>query len=159
MLVAVDPRPQVLPVGVGIGLDPGAHRREGVGGLGAPPVRVVFIAVFLLPVARADVVAAGVTQDVVQGVFLGYVAAGVLNHDHHFAFGVEPLHLFGPNDGVLGSDDAGGGLMENHGVLGSRAVTDVAGVVQAHCQDLPWVYGGQQLDVGYIVDMVCEFDR
>ena len=118
------------------------------------PVGVVLVAVLALPVAGGNVVAAGVAEDMVEGVFLGDIAAVVLDDDDHLTLGIEPLDFLGPDDGVLGADNAGGCLVEDHRVLGCGAVADVAGVVQAHGEDLAWDDRGQQLDVGQLVDVI-----
>ena len=122
--------------------------------LRAPPVGVVLVAVPALPVAGADVVAAGIAKDVIEGVLFRNVAAVILYDDDHFALGVEPLHFLGADDGVLRADDAGGGLVEDHGVLRSGTVADVAGVIQAHGEDLARDHRSQEFDVGQLVDVV-----
>ena len=60
-VIQADDHLQLL--GVDIGIDPRAHRRKSVGALGPPKCPIVF-----LPGAVADIVAAGVSQDIFWGI-------------------------------------------------------------------------------------------
>ena len=74
------------PVEIDIGLDPGAHRLEGVGVLGPPQP-----AIGLLPATLADIVADGVAEYAGHRVSLVEVLCLLADHDHQLALIVDLL--------------------------------------------------------------------
>ena len=88
-LLAVEDGLDFQGVGIGdfiLGDEGRAERTEGVERLAAAPLAASKI---LLPIAGRDVVAAGVAEDVVEGVFLGGVLAGLADDDGELAFVID----------------------------------------------------------------------
>jgi len=92
-----------------------------------------------LPVARGDVVGAGVTEHVVEGVLAGDVLATFPDHDGQFAL---EIHFSAGEvsrqlDRVAGVLQRAGGLHEKHGHFRGAAATfgGVLHVVEADGQD------------------------
>ena len=105
------------------------QRREGVGSLGAPPLQI--LARTVLPVALADVVAAGDAED-------GPARA---DHDDQFALEVYVGGIGRDDDRAAGMLQRADGLVEHLGTVRGLAVAQVALVIAAHRQNLGWLAG------------------
>jgi len=123
----------------------GAEGAESIGAFGAPPLEVFLGAV--LPVAFADVVAAGSAEDAGAGLIEAEVAAAAGQDDDEFAFVVEVLGAGGNEDGLAGGDEASGGFVEDFGFLGGGAGAEVAFVIEADGEDFGRLGGGEELEV------------
>ena len=124
----------------------GAEWREGIEGLAAAPLAAAAVA---LPVAGGDIVGAGVTEDVGEGVGAGDVFATLANDDGELALVVDgSAGKFDRDfDGVAGVLRAGGILNEEHGIRRRRQVTlgGVAFVVEADAREEDGHDGGEEL--------------
>ena len=122
-------------------------------GFGAEPL---FVGV--LVGAVADVVAAGVAQYVVEGVFLGDAAAAATDDGDEFGFVVDGVVGLGEGNGGVWAGDGGGGAEEGDWCVGVGAgwvdvfeFVNVGGVVEADGVDVGWVDGCEEF-------AVCEGD-
>ena len=93
-----------------------------------------------LPVARADVVGAGVAEHVIEGALAGHVLAAPADDHGQFALVIDLVaaaDAAATESGRRGSGRAAGGFHEQHGELGNRRVGlgGVLAVVQADAQE------------------------
>ena len=72
---------------------PRSERREGVGALGAQPLQVI-----ALPLALADIVADGDTEDVAQRLFTRDFAGALADDDDQLTFEVQVAGIGGVDD-------------------------------------------------------------
>ena len=118
---------------VDAGDDGGAERGEGVAAFGAPPLQVLACAV--LPVALADIVAAGDAEDGVAGFVGRDIARALADDDDEFAFVVHVGGFAREDDGLVGILQRGDGFVEDLGMRRLRASAEMAFIVQADGQD------------------------
>ena len=92
-------------------------------------------------------IAAGIAEDVVEGLFGRDAGALLADDDDELRLFVHAAGVPGKNDVVTGANEAVGGLVEGLGPLGLGCVVEVAAVVEGHGQGLCGLAGGQELDV------------
>ena len=136
-----------------VGFNPWAEGFVAGLGFGAEPL---FVGV--LVGAVADVVAAGVAQYVVEGVFLGDAAAAATDDGDEFGFVVDGVVGLDEGNGGVWAGDGGGGAEEGDWCVGVGAgwvdvfeFVNVGGVVEADGVDVGWVDGCEEF-------AVCEGD-
>ncbi|MCI0864982.1 MAG: maleylpyruvate isomerase N-terminal domain-containing protein [Chloroflexi bacterium] len=113
-LLAVETHDYFKVLGIDIRLDPRSHRREGVGALGPPETKV-----FALPGPLADVVAAGVAQDIPAGLCWGNPAAIFANDRHSFPLVVQiAVRVPGQDYGIFGSGQRVAALVPRFWMVG-----------------------------------------
>ena len=93
------------------------QRGEGVEGLATAPLGT---APLVLPVPRTHIVGAGVTEHMVEGIFLADVLTPAADHHRQLAFVIHLVTPQGPgqDDRIIGILDGPGGLHEDDGKLG-----------------------------------------
>src|SRR5215510_14406208 len=101
-----------------------AERPERIRPLGAPPLQII-----PLPIALAHVVAAGVAEDVIQGVVLGDLPRRLANHDDEFAFVMDILRARRNHDLAAWLYERGDGLEEELRLRWRRAIPEMALVI------------------------------
>ena len=132
-----------------VGFNPWAEGFVAGLGFGAEPL---FVGV--LVGAVADVVAAGVAQYVVEGVFLGDAATAATDDGDEFGFVVDGVVGLGEGNGGVWAGDGGGGAEEGDWCVGVGAgwvdvfeFVNVGGVVEADGVDVGWVDGCEEFAV------------
>lgn len=119
---------------------------KGVEGLATAPLAS---APLDLPVAGADIVGAGVSKNVVQGLLASDIAAASADDDGEFAFIVDLVaaEVSGKENGVARVLHGSGGLHEEHGAFGNGdiALGGMAAVIEADAQDVGRGDGGEEL--------------
>src|ERR1039458_1611305 len=145
---AVEARAEQKGVVVQTGDDGGAEGREGVAALGAPPLHVLGRAV--LPVALADVVAAGDAEDGVAGLVHGCVLRLAADDDDELAFVVHVGGVGRGDDGAFGILQGADGFEKDFRMFGHRPAAHVASVIQTDADDLAGLAGMEQGDIGKI---------
>ena len=115
--------------------------------------------------AVADVVATGVSEDIVEGVFLANTMATAPNYGNEFGFIVDGVVGLGEGHGSIRAGNGGGGAQEGDGCVRVGAgwvdafeFINVGGIVQADGVHMRWVHRCQQLAIRKRDGGVCEID-
>ncbi len=140
-LDAVEPADDGRSARVQARFNPGPDGREGVGGLGPPPVQVVF-----LPRAVAHVVAAGETEHERHGIHAGNAAATLPYHDDQLRLLVDSSLVPGKDDGIPRVHDSAGDLEEHLRLARRLPALQVIAVVVGEGEDLRRPTGSEELD-------------